>query len=34
MIQKELNNIPNEKVRRKVEEYLKEIKDGKRDFWF
>lgn len=34
MVQKELNNIPNEKVRRKVEEYLKEIKDGKRDFRF
>lgn len=34
MIQKEWNNIPNEKVRMKVEEYLKEIKAGKRDFRF
>lgn len=34
MIEKELSNIPNEKVRQKVEEYLKEIKAGNRDFRF
>ena len=35
LIQKELDNIPKEKVRQIAEDYLKEIeKDGKRDFRF
>ena len=34
MIQKELLNIPNEKVRRICEEHLKDIENNKRDFRF
>lgn len=34
VILEELNNIPNEKVRRICEENLKEIENGKRDFRF
>ncbi len=34
LISKELNNIPSEKVREIAENYLKELKDGKRDFRF
>ena len=34
VITEELNNIPNEKVRRICEENLKEIESGKRDFRF
>lgn len=34
IIQKELANIPNEKVREKTKEYLQEIENGNRDFRF
>ena len=34
LIDKELTNIPKEKVRQIAEEYIKEIEDGKRDFRF
>lgn len=34
IIQKELANIPNEKVRGKTKEYLQEIENGNRDFRF
>ncbi len=34
MIEKELNNIPNEKVRRICKEHLKDIENNKRDFRF
>lgn len=34
LIQKELVNIPKEKVRHIAEEYIKEIEHGKRDFRF
>ena len=34
LIQKELLNIPNEKVRSKTEEYLQNIVNGQRDFRF
>ncbi len=34
LIAKEILNVPNEAVRNKAIEYLKELKDGKRDFRF
>ncbi|MCI5721525.1 MAG: [FeFe] hydrogenase H-cluster radical SAM maturase HydG [Firmicutes bacterium] len=34
LIERELGNIPKEKVRRIAEEYIKEIEHGKRDFRF
>ena len=34
LIEKELENIPNEKVRSIVIENLRKIKDGERDFRF
>lgn len=34
IIQKELANIPKEKVREKTKEYLQEIENGNRDFRF
>jgi 2-iminoacetate synthase len=34
MITKELDNIPNEKVRKICEEHLKDIENNKRDFRF
>jgi len=34
LIEKELDNIPNEKTRRIAAEYISEIKNGKRDFRF
>jgi 2-iminoacetate synthase len=34
MIEKELNNIPNEKVRRICKEHLNDIENNKRDFRF
>ncbi len=34
LIKREINNIPNEKVRAIASEYLKELHDGKRDFRF
>lgn len=34
IIQKELANMPNEKVREKTKEYLQEIENGNRDFRF
>ena len=34
LIEKELQNIPNEKVRQTAADYIREIKNGKRDFRF
>ena len=34
LIEKELDNIPSEKVRRIAEEYLRDIENGQRDFRF
>ena len=34
MIARELQNVPNEKVRKTAEDFLKQIEDGKRDFRF
>ena len=34
LIEKELGNIPKEKVRKIAEEYIREIENGKRDFRF
>lgn len=34
LIKKEIENVPNEKVREKAREYLTELGDGKRDFRF
>ena len=34
LIEKEILNVPNEKVREKAMEYLKELNGGKRDFRF
>ena len=34
LIEKELCNIPKEKVRQIAEDYIKEIEHGKRDFRF
>ena len=34
MIEKELENIPNEKVRKICKEHLKDIENNKRDFRF
>ena len=34
LIEKELDNIPSEKVRRIAEEHLRDIENGQRDFRF
>lgn len=34
LIEKELDNIPNEKVRKVAEEHLRDIENGQRDFRF
>ena len=34
LIEKELAEIPNEKVRNKAKEYLKRIEEGDRDLYF